>query len=109
MNVFGDYLKELREKRGFGVNQLGAYSGVSATLISKIENGHRGKPKPDTIMKLSSALKVPYEDLMRLAGYLDKEIINDKAKKAVDNPKYARLSKEKKKLIDDMIDALLEE
>lgn len=109
MNVFGNYLKELREKRGFGVNQLGAYSGVSATLISKIENGHRGKPKPNTIMKLAAALKVPYEDLMRLAGYLDNEILNDKAKIAVENPKYARLSKEKKKLIDDMIDALLEE
>lgn len=109
MSVFGDHLKELREKRGFGVNQLGAYSGVSATLISKIENGHRGKPKPDTILKLAYALKVPYEELMKLAGYLEGEIINDQAKNVVNNPKYARLSQEKKKLIDDMIDALSNE
>lgn len=109
MSSFGIILKELREKRDYGVNQLGAYSGVSPSLISKIENGHRGKPKPDTIYKLSVPLKIPYAELMRLAGYLEEEIINDQALLAINNPKYSRLPQDKKKLIDDMIDALSEE
>lgn len=109
--MFGKYLKELREKRGLGVNQLGAFSGVSPSLISKIENGGRGKPKPETIEKLSLALRVPYEELMKNAGYLPGEytITKEQAENAVNNPKYARLPKEKKKIIDDMIDALSEE
>lgn len=111
MSGFGQYLKELREKRGLGVNQLGAFSGVSPSLISKIENGGRGKPKPKTIEKLSSALKVPYEELMKNAGYLPEEykITKEQATSAVNNPKYARLPQEKKKIVDDMIDALLNE
>jgi repressor LexA len=71
MNEFGKYLKELREKRGLKMNQLAMYSGVSAALISRIESGERGVPKPDTIQKLADTLKVPYEELMRKAGHLD--------------------------------------
>lgn len=65
---FGETLRELREKRGLSVNQLGMYSGVSPASISKIENGHRGVPKPATIFKLAQALKIPYAELMDLAG-----------------------------------------
>ncbi len=98
MSDFGRYLKELREKKGYGVNQLGTYSGVSATLISKIENGHRKKPKPETILKLSTALKVPYEELMQKAGHLvvanevtEKENSIEEAKFKEEKAYYANL------------------
>lgn len=68
---FGETLRELREKRGYTVNQLGIYSEVSPALISKIENGKRGIPKPDTIEKLAKGLKMDYTDLMILAGHID--------------------------------------
>ncbi|MVP00391.1 helix-turn-helix domain-containing protein [Paenibacillus lutrae] len=68
---FGDILRELRERKGYTVNQLGIYSGVSAGLISKLENKKRGTPKPDTIEKLAKGLKMEYKDLMKLAGYVD--------------------------------------
>lgn len=68
---FGSYIRALREKKGFTVNQLALYSGVSSAQISRIENGLRGVPKPETIKKLSDALGHPYDDLMQAAGYID--------------------------------------
>lgn len=61
----------MREKRHLTVNQLATYSGVSAAGISRIENGKRGVPKPATIKKLADALKIPYEELMQTAGYIE--------------------------------------
>lgn len=66
---FGEILRDLREKRGLGVNQLAMQSGVSSGLISKIENKERGTPKPETIEKLAKGLKMKYEELMALAEY----------------------------------------
>lgn len=68
---FGSFIRALRKKKGFTVNQLALYSGVSSAQISRIENGLRGVPKPETIKKLSEALGHPYEDLMQVAGYID--------------------------------------
>lgn len=68
---FGAYLRALREKKKLSVNQLAMYSEVSAAGISRIENGKRGIPKPSTIKKLAGALKVPYEDMMQAAGYIE--------------------------------------
>ncbi len=64
MNTFGKQLRELRRARKLTVNQLAVYSGVSSATISRIENGHRGIPKPATIKKLADTLKIPYEELM---------------------------------------------
>lgn len=67
---FGNYLKELREANDMTVNHLALLSGVSNAQISRIEHGLRGVPKPETIEKLAKALKVPYEEMMKNAGYL---------------------------------------
>ncbi len=70
MNTFGKQLRELRRARKLTVNQLAVYSGVSSATISRIENGHRGIPKPATIRKLADTLKIPYEELMARAGHI---------------------------------------
>lgn len=70
---FGAYLKEVRERNGLSVNELSSYSEVSNAQISRIERGIRGVPKPETILKLAKALKVPYEEMMKKAGYLPNE------------------------------------
>lgn len=76
---FGEVLRELREKRGLGVNQLSMQSGVSSGLISKIENKERGTPKPETIEKLAKGLKIKYEDLMEKADYLESKKERDQS------------------------------
>lgn len=78
MTMFGEQLKKLREQRKLSVNQLAMYAGVSAAAISRIENGHRGVPKPATIKKLAEALKIPYEQLMDIAGYMRAGEIREK-------------------------------
>jgi transcriptional regulator with XRE-family HTH domain len=72
-NDFGKYLREKREEKGFTVNQLSLYSGISAAQLSRIENGKRGVPKAENIKKLSDALSIPYKEMMKVAGYLEDE------------------------------------
>lgn len=56
--TFGQKLKILREKKGYGVNQLAVKSGVSSSQISRFENGERKDPTLETLKKLSTALGV---------------------------------------------------
>ncbi|WP_285844422.1 helix-turn-helix domain-containing protein [Oceanobacillus profundus] len=72
MNEFGSYIKSLRENKGLTLNQVALYSDISAAQLSRIENGKRGVPKPSTIKQIAEALKTDYEELMVIAGYLEK-------------------------------------
>lgn len=79
---FNEYLKELRESNNLSIRQLALYSRVSAAYLSQIETGARGIPSPEVLKKLYKPLKVSYEDLMQVAGYIDevvegKDDIND--------------------------------
>ncbi|CAM3456914.1 transcriptional regulator [Paenibacillus lactis] len=71
---FGAYLKQIREDKGLSINQLAQAADISGSQISRIENGLRGIPKPQTLRKIADALEVPYEELMSKAGYLDSEL-----------------------------------
>lgn len=70
---FGKNLRRLRESKGYSLRQLSIKSGVSFGQISKIEQGTRGTPKPETIEKLAKGLGVSYDYLMELAGYVEPE------------------------------------
>lgn len=78
---FGDYLKNAREKAGLGINELAKASDVSAPYLSRLERGERKPPLPDVLKKLAPHLKVPYEELMKKANYID----------IPPDPKYAEL------------------
>lgn len=66
----GQYLKKIRDERGFSLRKLEEISGVSNAYISQIENGKR-TPSPKVLKKLSGPLKLDYNDLMKRAGYVD--------------------------------------
>jgi transcriptional regulator with XRE-family HTH domain len=68
---FTEYLKHLREERGLSIRGLAMRSGVSAGYLSQVEKGDRGTPSPEILKKLYNPLRVQYEDLMRVAGYID--------------------------------------
>lgn len=65
---FGSELKSLRTSKGIGVNELALHSGVSASQISRFENGKKSNPKPVTLQKLAKGLGVPASDLFKMAG-----------------------------------------
>src|SRR5690625_3565746 len=69
-NELGTYIRRLRNKRGMTIRQLELYSGVSNSYLSQLEYGKRGIPSPDIIKKLSTGLRVDYEELMIKAGYM---------------------------------------
>ncbi|MEK8126305.1 helix-turn-helix transcriptional regulator [Paenibacillus filicis] len=69
---FYEQLKGMRRTKGFTIRELADRSGVSAAYISQLENGNRGVPSPDVLMKLSEGLNTPYTELMKIAGYLEK-------------------------------------
>lgn len=56
-------IRELRQKLSLSQSALADRSGVPQTTISAIENGTQ--PKANTLAKLSQALNVSMEDLLK--------------------------------------------
>lgn len=73
---FYDKLRDMRKMKGFTIRELADRSGVSAAYISQLENGNRGIPSPDVLMKLSEGLNTSYSELMDIAGYLESSQTN---------------------------------
>ncbi len=60
---FGNFLHELRVRRGLTQYQLGALVGVSDKAVSKWENGS-SKPQSNILYKLSEALGISVDELL---------------------------------------------
>jgi transcriptional regulator with XRE-family HTH domain len=58
----GERLREERLRRGIGVRSLARDLGVSASLVSQIENG-RSQPSVSTLYAMTSALGISIEDV----------------------------------------------
>lgn len=55
---FKDILKKARKEKGITQKQLASLSGLSFSMVSKLESGEQSNPSFDTIQKLASALGV---------------------------------------------------
>lgn len=64
--AIGSSLKELRRQRGHSARSLAELSGVSAAMVSRIENG-LVSPSIGTLAALAEALEVPIVSLFREA------------------------------------------
>lgn len=66
------YLKELRITKGLSLREVEKISNneVSNAYLSQLESGKIAKPSPHILEHLAKAYKVPYEDLMVVAGYM---------------------------------------
>lgn len=77
MKTFGKTLTKIREKSGFSTQrQLALQSKVSPATISRIEAGIQNA-EPKTLAKLAPFLKISYEELLQMAGYLPKPVADD--------------------------------
>jgi transcriptional regulator with XRE-family HTH domain len=65
--AIGSALRDLRENLRLTARQLAAESGVSAAMISRIENG-QASPSIATLRALAKALNVPLVSLFRETG-----------------------------------------
>ncbi|MCU6794819.1 MULTISPECIES: helix-turn-helix domain-containing protein [Paenibacillus] len=77
---FYEQLRDMRKLKGFTIRELADRSGVSSAYISQMENGNRGVPSPDVLMKLSEGLNTPYSNLMEIAGYLEQPQDSERSK-----------------------------
>ena len=74
--AIGTTLRELREGRELTARRLSINSGISAAMISRIENG-QVSPSISTLSALAKALEVPLVSLFRetSSGYTDLTVV----------------------------------
>lgn len=81
-----DNLKRIRKEKGLTQKELALKSGLSFSMVSKLESGEQTNPSNDTIQKLASALDVITAELL-----IDKDELLEKWNVELNND---RLSKE---------------
>lgn len=61
--MIGNRVKEIRESLGMSQAALAEKSGVSRTMISKLETNQKTDCKVKTLIKISDALGYPVSDI----------------------------------------------
>lgn len=69
-NALGNQLRDVRKLRGKSLKAIAESAGISAAYLQKLEGGDVQNPSPHVLNGLASALDVPYDTLMELAGYV---------------------------------------
>lgn len=70
--VLGDYLSRIRGAKGFTLRHVEEATArdVSNAYLSQLEHGRVSSPSPNVLHSLAQVYSVPYENLMRKAGYI---------------------------------------
>ncbi|MBF0182109.1 MAG: helix-turn-helix domain-containing protein [Magnetococcales bacterium] len=96
--AFGKRVRDLREAKkatdpSFSLRQFAQAVGISATFMSKVENGEFDPPAFDKIKRMAVLLEVDPDELLALAGKVDPElpqIIREQPKAMADFLRTAR-------------------
>lgn len=75
-NELGRAIRRKREEAGLSLRDVADETNVSASTLSRIENG-TGKPDADNIARLTSWLNMPMERIMGGGGRHDKTGANE--------------------------------
>ena len=66
----GDFLKELRERKGVSLKKVEDETGISNAYLSQLETGVRQRlPNPDRLKALADYNNVSLQQLLEKAGY----------------------------------------
>lgn len=71
--TIGKILKEARELRRLSLREVEIQSGVSNAYLSQLENDKIKKPSANTLYKLSELFNINFDDLMVVAGIVEKK------------------------------------
>ena len=87
---FGEFLKELRKRKGVTLKQVEEGTGLSNAHISQMETGTRRRlPSPDKLKALAAYFNVAIKEMLEKAGYVDsgeiEETFEQKIEKAFDH------------------------
>jgi transcriptional regulator with XRE-family HTH domain len=64
-----EYLKKVRNDRGFTLRAVEEETGISNAYLSQLENGKIVRPSPSVLHKLAGCYDISYEHLMKVTGY----------------------------------------
>jgi transcriptional regulator with XRE-family HTH domain len=64
-NKIADNLKKLRAKKGLSLEKIARLADLSLNTIVKVENGVNQNPTIETLTKISKALEVGVDDLIK--------------------------------------------
>nr|WP_253198163.1 helix-turn-helix transcriptional regulator [Clostridium sp. CF011] len=67
----GKFIFEHRTSRNLSSRKLASLADISHTEIHRLENGERKNPSPLVLKCIARALEMPYDDIMKAAGYMD--------------------------------------
>jgi len=74
----GEYLKELREKKGVSLRDVESATNIPNVYLSQIETGERKKlPPPERLKKLASYYNVSVQQFLEKAGYIEPDGIEN--------------------------------
>ncbi len=92
----GKELRSIRHLRGLSLRQVEQRTEISNAYLSQLETGAADNPSPRVLHKLAEAYDVPYESLMRTAGFLvpQKKSTSGHSKKSVTALQAALMSVE---------------
>lgn len=66
----GSFIREKREELGLSRNALATAAGISHTELRRIETGERKEPSGSILKALATALNIPEDKMLEVAGLL---------------------------------------
>lgn len=77
MNNIGDYLRKAREDNGLSLKDVQVKTGISNSVLSRIENNkNQSGANPTVLRSLSKLYGCNLIELFIMAGYLDDEALS---------------------------------
>ena len=73
--TLGEYVRHLRRRKNWNLQELARSSGLSVSHLSRLENDNN-VPNAETVVKLSAALDGDLEQMLQLADCLPAEILD---------------------------------
>jgi len=89
--TLGEYVRRLRRRKRWQLQELATETGLSATHLSRIENDS-AIPNAETVVKLANALDGDLERMLELADCLPREILDRLVRRVADGDAVHRLS-----------------
>ncbi|WP_298351941.1 helix-turn-helix domain-containing protein [Runella sp.] len=69
----GKVIREARELKRLTLREVEIQSGISNAYLSQLENDKIKKPSANTLYKLSELFNISFDDLMVMAGIVEKK------------------------------------
>lgn len=73
----GNFLKDKRESKHYGLNQFCMNSDIQTSLYSRLENGKVQKINPYLLKKIAKGLRIDYKELYKIVDYLEEAPLNE--------------------------------